>query len=83
MKAVEIFDVCHGRYRNLREWLEDTSSSIRLVNLKTPSPGYQWRPERAGLRISGRLRAHRAARAAASGVEGKAEAVRDLFFGQL
>ena len=47
MKAVEIFDVCHGRYRNLREWLAESSSSIRSVNLKTPSPGYQWRPDRA------------------------------------
>jgi hypothetical protein len=47
MKAAEMFDVCHGRYRNLREWLAESSSSIRSVNLKTPSPGYQWRPDRA------------------------------------
>jgi hypothetical protein len=47
MEAVEIFDVCHGRYRNLREWIEDSASSIRSVNLKSPSLGYQWRPDRA------------------------------------
>jgi hypothetical protein len=47
MKSVEIFEVCHGRYRNLREWLNESSSSIRSVNLKSPSLGYQWRPDRA------------------------------------
>lgn len=47
MKAGEIFDVCHGRYRNLREWLTDSRGSVRSITLETPSSGYQWRPARA------------------------------------
>ena len=47
MKSREIFDVCHGRYRNLREWLTDSSSSVRSLNLEKPSFGYEWRPDRA------------------------------------
>ena len=47
MKAKEIFDVCHGRYRGLKEWLEETTGQIRALDLGTPSDGYQWRPDRA------------------------------------
>lgn len=47
MKAAEIFDVCHGRYRNLRERLADSRGCVRSVTLETPSSGYQWRPTRA------------------------------------
>lgn len=47
MKATEIFDVCHGRYRNLREWLTDSRGCVRSLTLETPSSGYQWRPTRA------------------------------------
>jgi hypothetical protein len=47
MKATEIFDVCHGRYRGLREWLKDRSGSVRALDLGSPSSGYQWRPDRA------------------------------------
>ncbi|MGH9560372.1 MAG: hypothetical protein ACRD3S_02860 [Terracidiphilus sp.] len=48
MKATEVFDVCHGRYRGLREWLTDTRGAVRSVNLDTPPDGgYQWRPSRA------------------------------------
>lgn len=47
MKAIEVFDTCYARYRGLREWLKDSSISIRAVNLDTPSSGYQWRPDRA------------------------------------
>lgn len=47
MKAIEVFDTCYARYQGLREWLRDSSNSIRAVNLDTPSSGYQWRPDRA------------------------------------
>jgi len=47
MKAAEIFDDCHGRYRGLREWLADSASQVRALALDTPSSGYQWRPERS------------------------------------
>ena len=47
MKAAEIFDVCHGRYRGLREWLGNSAGAVRSIGLDTPSPGYQWRPSRA------------------------------------
>jgi len=47
MKAVEIFNVCHGRYRGLREWLDDSAGSVRSVDLEKPSGGYHWRPGRA------------------------------------
>ena len=47
MKATDIFDVCHGRYRSLREWLKDGSGSVRALDLGSPSSGYQWRPDRA------------------------------------
>ncbi|HUA01257.1 MAG TPA: hypothetical protein VMB02_13070 [Candidatus Aquilonibacter sp.] len=46
MKAVEIFDACHARYRGLRDWLQDSSSSVRALGLDKPSSGYQWRPDR-------------------------------------
>jgi hypothetical protein len=44
MKPVEIFDVCHGRYRNLRDWLADSSGSVHSVDIKSSASGYQWRP---------------------------------------
>jgi hypothetical protein len=47
MKAKEIFEVCHTRYRGLREWLMDSTGSVRSIALDTPSSGYQWRPDRA------------------------------------
>ena len=47
MKAKEIFEVCHARYRGLREWLTDSTGSVRSIALDTPSSGYQWRPDRA------------------------------------
>lgn len=47
MKAVEVFDTCYTRYRGLREWLKDSSNSVRAVSLDMPSSGYQWRPGRA------------------------------------
>jgi hypothetical protein len=47
MKAVEIFDVCHARYRGLREWLDDSAGAVRSVDLGKPSEGYHWRPGRA------------------------------------
>jgi hypothetical protein len=47
MKAPEVFDACYARYRGLREWLQDSSSSVRARNLDMPSSGYQWRPGRA------------------------------------
>lgn len=44
MKPQEIFDVCHGRYRSLREFLK---GRLAAVNLDTPSDSYHWRPDRA------------------------------------
>ncbi|MGB0034011.1 MAG: hypothetical protein WBP79_00885 [Candidatus Acidiferrales bacterium] len=47
MKASEIFDACHARYRGLKEWLTDATGQVRALDLETPSSGYQWRPDRA------------------------------------
>lgn len=47
MKATEIFDECHGRYRGLREWLVDSTGSVRSLDFEKPSAGYLWRPDRA------------------------------------
>jgi hypothetical protein len=47
MKSAEIFDVCYGRYRGLREWLANSTGSVRSLDLEMASPGYQWRPIRA------------------------------------
>jgi hypothetical protein len=47
MKATEVFDACHGRYRSLREWLDESTGKVRAVNLEAPSSGYQWRPSRS------------------------------------
>lgn len=46
MKAIEIFDVCHGRYRGLREWLDDSGGAVRSLDLEKPSEAYHWRPGR-------------------------------------
>jgi hypothetical protein len=47
MKASEIFDVCHKRYRGLHDWLSASTGAVRSITLATPSSGYQWRPSRA------------------------------------
>jgi hypothetical protein len=47
MKTTEIFEVCHARYRGLRQWLADSTGAVRSIPLDTPSSGYQWRPGRA------------------------------------
>jgi hypothetical protein len=47
MKATEVFDECHGRYRGLREWLVDSTGSVRSLDFERPSAGYLWRPDRA------------------------------------
>jgi hypothetical protein len=47
MKATEVFDECHGRYRGLREWLADSTGSVRSLDFEKPSTGYLWRPDRA------------------------------------
>ncbi len=47
MKSTEIFDECHGRYRGLREWLADSTGSVRSLDFEKPSAGYLWRPDRA------------------------------------
>lgn len=46
MKAKDVFEVCHRRYRGLREWLADSTGAVRSIALDTPSNGYQWRPDR-------------------------------------
>ncbi len=47
MKATDVFDECHGRYRGLREWLADSTGSVRSLDFEKPSSGYLWRPDRA------------------------------------
>jgi hypothetical protein len=47
MKAIHVFDECHGRYRGLREWLTDSTGSVRALDFEKPSAGYLWRPDRA------------------------------------
>ncbi len=47
MKATEVFDESHGRYRGLREWLTDSTGSVRSLDFEKPSAGYLWRPDRA------------------------------------
>lgn len=46
MNAAEVFDACHGRYRSLREWLEESAGQIRAVDPAKPLDGYHWRPPR-------------------------------------
>jgi hypothetical protein len=47
MKPAEIFNDCYGRYRGLREWMNDSAGAIHSVDLGKPSAGYLWRPDRA------------------------------------
>jgi len=47
MKAAEIFEICHARYLGIRDWLADSTGSVRALDMDTPSSGYQWRPARA------------------------------------
>ena len=47
MKASEIFDSCHGRYRNLREWLAESTGQIRALDPESHYDGYHWRPVQA------------------------------------
>lgn len=46
MKSKKIFDLCHGRYKGLRGWLQDSRGSVGSVDLESPATGFQWRPER-------------------------------------
>jgi hypothetical protein len=46
MKSKEVFEVCHGKYKGLRNWLSDATGSVKSVDLEMPSAGYQWRPNR-------------------------------------
>ncbi|MGH9758691.1 MAG: hypothetical protein ACRD4M_13210, partial [Candidatus Acidiferrales bacterium] len=36
MNAAEVFEACHGRYRSLREWLEESAGQIRAVDPAKP-----------------------------------------------
>jgi hypothetical protein len=47
MKAAEMFNACHARYRGLHEWLDNSLGEVRALDLDSPSCGYQWRPERS------------------------------------
>ncbi|HTZ74725.1 MAG TPA: hypothetical protein VMB47_12445 [Candidatus Aquilonibacter sp.] len=46
MKAKEIFEVCHGKYKGLKNCLDGSTGSVKSVDLYMPSAGYQWRPDR-------------------------------------
>jgi hypothetical protein len=47
MKSSEVFEVCHKRYRGLRDWLEDATGEVRALDLDKPSAGYRWHPDRS------------------------------------
>src|SRR5271154_1029434 len=47
MKPAEMFNDCYGRYRGLREWMNDSTGSVRSLDFEKPSAGYLWRPDRA------------------------------------
>lgn len=47
MKSSEVFEVCHSRYRGLRDWLGDATGQVRALDLGKPSEGYHWRPDRS------------------------------------
>lgn len=44
MKARQIFEVCHARYRVMRGYL---GGHVAALDWEKPSDGYHWRPERA------------------------------------
>lgn len=44
MKAREIFEVCHARYRVMRGYL---GGHVAALDWEKPSDAYHWRPERA------------------------------------
>lgn len=44
MKAREIFDVCHARYKAMRGYL---GGHVAALDWEKPSDGYHWRPDRA------------------------------------
>ena len=47
MKTSDIFDDCFRRYRGLREWLADSTGSVRSLDFEKGGEGYLWRPDRA------------------------------------
>jgi len=47
MKPSDVFDDCHRRYRGLREWLADSTGSVRSLDLEKSVDQYLWRPDRA------------------------------------
>ena len=47
MKPSLIFDDCHPRYRRLREWLADSTGTVRSMDCEKGGDGYAWRPDRA------------------------------------
>lgn len=44
MKARDIFDVCHARYKAMRGYL---GGHVAALDWEKPSDGYHWRPDRA------------------------------------
>ena len=47
MKSSEMFEVCHARYRLLRNQLKDDAGQVQSLELDKPARGYFWRPPRA------------------------------------
>jgi hypothetical protein len=47
MKNSEMFEICHSRYRVLRDQLNEDGAQLRPVALEKPADGYMWRPTRA------------------------------------
>jgi hypothetical protein len=47
MKSSEMFEICHSRYRSLRDQLNEDGAQLRPVALEKPADGYSWRPTRA------------------------------------
>ena len=46
MKSKEVFEVCHQRYKGLRNFLDGSAGAVKSADLDLPSSGYHWRPNR-------------------------------------
>ena len=42
MKAREMFDSCHARYRGLQEWLADSTGQVRALDWEKTPPMKSW-----------------------------------------
>ena len=75
MKAAEIFNECHARYRGLHGGLDDSLGQVRALDLDSPSTGYQASGTLTRLRTCGGFRAHWPPCAQAARVEAAFESI--------